>query len=81
MSTWHVWGDYVHTRPEHVGSAQLIAGQEHAAERTAQASGFDFKTRARNGFEPWAAAFRCEEDGGAEFAFACYPIIRGWKRV
>jgi hypothetical protein len=81
MSTWHVWGDYVQTRPERIGNAQLVSGEDRAAESTAKARGFDFDYRLRNGFMPWAATFRSEKDDDQEFAFAAYPIVRGWQRM
>ncbi len=81
MSTWHVWGDYVHTRPDRIGDAKVVAGNDKAAEKTAQASGFDLDKRIHNGFEPWAATYVSEEDDGQEFAFASYPIVKGWKKL
>jgi hypothetical protein len=81
MSTWHVWGDYVQTRPERIGSAKVVTGEDKAAEQTAKASGFDFDYRLRNGFMPWAATFAAEKDENQEFEFAAYPIVRGWQRV
>jgi hypothetical protein len=81
MSTWHVWGDYVQTRPEKIGNAQLVAGEDKAAQATAKSHGFDFDYRLRNGFMPWAATFRSENDDGQEFAFAAYPIVRGWEKA
>ncbi len=81
MSMWHVWGDYVQTRPDRIGNAQVLAGEEKAAEQTAKSHGFDFDYRLRNGFMPWAATFRCENDDDQDFAFAAYPIVRGWERV
>ena len=80
MSLWHVWGDYVHTRPECIGRAR-IAHDDRGARKTADANGFDFERRLRNGFEPWAAEFTAEDDEGLEFAFASYPTVRGWKRM
>ena len=81
MSTWHVWGDYMQTRPERIGNATIVGGEDQAAEHTAKASGFDFDYRLRNGFMPWAAAYRSEKDDEQEFAFAAYPIVRGWRRL
>lgn len=81
MSTWHVWGDFIHTIPERIGEATRVTAHEHAAKKTAEAQGFDFDRRLRNGFEPWAAAFVSESDDGLEFQFASYPIVRGWQRV
>jgi hypothetical protein len=82
MATWHVWGDYVHTLPERIGGARLReAGGHGAAVKTAQAHGFDLERRLRNGFEPWAAVFESENDDGQEFAFANYPVVRGWQRL
>jgi hypothetical protein len=81
MSTWHLWGDYIHTRPDRIASANLVPGQDERARKTAEASGFDFERRTRNGFEPWAAAYQSEQDDGLEFAFASDPIVRGWARI
>jgi hypothetical protein len=82
VATWHVWGDYVHTVPDTIGEASLVRGQEKAAQKTAEASGFDFKYRLRNGFEPWAAAFTADgKDDNVEFEFASYPIVRGWQKI
>lgn len=81
MSTWHVWGDYVHTKPERIGNAQLIDGEDDAARKTAQTQGFDFERRTHNGFEPWAAAYRSERDDGQDFEFASYPVVKGWQRI
>lgn len=82
MSTWHVWGDYVQTRPERIGNARLVPGEDKAAEQTAKTRGFDFDYRLRNGFMPWAATFATERDeDDQEFEFASYPIVRGWQRV
>jgi hypothetical protein len=81
MSTWHVWGDYYHTKPERIGTAKLLTGDDKAAQHTAEAQGFDFEKRMRNGFEPWAAAYEAEKDDGLDFAFASYPVVRGWARV
>lgn len=81
MSTWHVWGDYYHTKPERIGTAKLLTGDDKAARRTAEAKGFDFEKRMRNGFEPWAAAYESEKDDGLDFAFASYPVVRGWSKV
>ncbi len=81
MSTWHIWGDYVHTMPERIGNADLVSGHEKAAKHTAESQGFDFEKRTRNGFEPWAAAYACDSDDGQEFAFASYPVVKGWKKV
>ena len=80
MSDWHVWGDFRHTIPPHVGNATLVARESGAARRSADAHGFDFKRRVHNGFEPWAAEFSSDDDRDVEFAFAAYPTIRGWKR-
>ena len=41
----------------------------------------DLDYRLRNGFMPWAATFRSEKDDEQEFAFAAYPIVRGWQRM
>ncbi|HEY1974964.1 MAG TPA: hypothetical protein VGG89_00285 [Candidatus Baltobacteraceae bacterium] len=82
MAIWHVWGDYVHTLPEHIGDASVVRGQEKAAKKTAEGRGFDFTHRLRNGFEPWAAAFAADGDeGDVEFEFASYPIVRGWQKI
>jgi hypothetical protein len=80
MRTWHVWGDYCHTVPDRIGSARLVSA-EHSARNTAQANGFDFARRLRNGLEPWAAEFVCDDDDDIEFAFASYPTVRGWKKI
>ncbi len=81
MSMWHVWGDYVHTRPDLIGEARVIEGEQKAAEQTAKRNGFDFDRRVRNGFEPWAAAYSAENAGDQEFAFASHPIVRGFRLV
>jgi hypothetical protein len=81
MTTWHVWGDFVHTLPQTIGDAMLIDGEDRAARQSADESGFDFERRMRNGFEPWAATFRSENDAGQEFAYASCPIVRGWKKL
>jgi hypothetical protein len=79
---WHVWGDYVHTVPDRIGDASLVRGQEKAAKKTAEARGFAFTHRLRNGFEPWAAAFAADGDErDVEFEFASYPIVRGWQKM
>ncbi len=70
MSTWHVWGDYVYTKPDCIGNAKIVRDQDRAAEKTAEANGFDFKKRVHNGFEPWAATYISEKDDDQEFAFA-----------
>lgn len=80
MSTWHVWGDFIHTRPARIGSAQL-AREDGAARDKANEHGFDFDLRVRRGFEPWAAVFTCEDDVDQDAAFADCPIVRGWQRV
>ena len=80
MSRWHVWGDFVHTLPDRIGEARLERRDDAAAKRTADAHGFDYATRLRNGFEPWAASFTGGGDDQA-LAFAAYPIVRGWKRI
>ena len=82
MATWHVWGDYVHTLPDRIGDATVLRGDEKAAQKTADARGFDFQRRLHNGFEPWAAAFTSEgDDRDVEFEFASYPIVRGWQKL
>jgi hypothetical protein len=81
MQTWHVWGDYVHTRPERIGAAHLVSGKDDAARHTAEAGGFDFEQRTRNGFEPWTATYQGDEDDGQEFAFASAPTVRGWRKA
>lgn len=81
MGLWHVWGDYGQTRPDRIGNAQVVTGEDKAAEQTAKARGFDFDFRLRNGFMPWAATFRSERDDDQEFEFASYPIVRGWQKV
>lgn len=81
MSTWHVWGDFVHTKPERIGDAYLVSDDRGRPRQTAEANGFDFMRRLHNGFEPWAAEFAAESDRGLEFALASYPTVRGWKLV
>ena len=81
MQTWHVWGDYVHTRPERIGKARIIAGSDGAARRSAESAGFDLDRRTRNGFESWSAAYEAEKDEDQEFAFASAPTVRGWRRA
>ena len=83
MHAWHVWGDYVHTMPDRIGEAVLERGTDAAAKRSADAAGFEFDRRLRNGFEPWAATFSCENGdvSEVEFAFASYPVVRGWRRL
>ena len=80
MSNWHVWGDYCHTRPARIGDA-VLTREEGRARKTADANGFDFDRRLRNGFEPWAAQFESKDDARIEFEFASCPTVRGWKRV
>lgn len=80
MTAWHVWGDYVHTRPDEIAGARIVEN-DRGARKTADANGFDFARRLRNGFEPWAARFASDDDRDLEFAFASYPTIRGWKRL
>jgi hypothetical protein len=79
MSEWYVWGDYVHTMPERIGQA-VHREDAASAKRAAQAAGFDFERRMRNGFEPWAAVFDGPDGRDQESAFASYPTVRGWKR-
>lgn len=82
MATWHVWGDYIHTMPQQIGRAQRVSGEDAEARRTAEASGFDFDYRLRNGFEPWAAAFQADEGGADQsFAFTASNTVRGYRRV
>jgi hypothetical protein len=81
MSRWHVWGDFVHTLPDTIGNARIVTGEGKAAQRTAESQGFNFDKRVRNGFEPWAEAYVSEDDSGQEFAFAAYPVVRGWSRL
>ena len=83
MTTWHVWGDYVHTRPTQIGRARLVEGKDEGARRTAQADGFDLEKRTRNGFEPWTGTFESDDGDAAdqEFAFASCPTVRGWERA
>lgn len=81
MSIWHVWGDYVHTKPDRIGDARLVGQDRGRPRKTAEANGFDFTRRLHNGFEPWAAEFASEDDRGIEFALASYPTVRGWKRM
>jgi hypothetical protein len=80
MATWHLWGDYVHTRPEQIAGARLVENAS-GPRKTADANGFDFARRLRNGFEPWAAELVSDDDRDLAFAFASYPTIRGWKRI
>lgn len=81
MRTWHVWGDYTHTRPQQIGTACIVAGKDEPARRTAKGCGFDLERRTRNGFEPWAATFQSESGADEEFAFASFPTVRGWREV
>jgi hypothetical protein len=81
MKTWHVWGDYAHTLPQQIGSARILSPNDDSAKRTAEANGFDFERRVRNGFEPWAATFGSESDDHQEDAFAADPVVRGWKAL
>lgn len=81
MSSWHVWGDYVHTLPDRIGNARIVARESAQARRTADKDGFDFERRLRNGFEPWAAEAAADDDRDVEFEFAAYPVVRGWKRI
>ena len=81
MTKWYVWGDYVHTIPQRVGSATLVDCEDSGAKRAADAHGFDFERRMRNGFEPWAATFSSESDEDQEFSFASFPTVRGWQRL
>lgn len=80
MTRWLVWGDYVHTLPDRIGAAVLQERDDAAARRAADANGFEFETRTRNGFEPWAAAFVSEDDDAAPRDFTQYPIVRGFER-
>lgn len=81
MRVWHVWGDYCNTRPDTIGRARIVHDDRGRARKTAEAQGFDFQRRVRNGFEPWAAEFAGDDDGDIEFEFASYPTVRGWKRL
>ncbi len=82
MTIWHVWGDYVHTVPNAIGSATRDTTNDKSARATAKACGFDFETRMRNGFEPWAATFTGNGDPAAqEFAFSASGTVRGFKRL
>lgn len=81
MSTWHVWGDYIHTRPARIGSARMISDGDDEARQTADAHGFQFDLRMRRGFEPWSAIFSADDDEGQEYAFAQCPVVRGWQRI
>jgi hypothetical protein len=81
MTRWYVWGDFVHTMPERIGSAALERRDDAAARRAADAAGFDFERRLHNGFEPWAARFASEDGENAEFAFAAYPTVRGYRKL
>ncbi len=78
MSKWHVWGDFLHTKPHRIGEYHLIS-EGGSALTAAKREGFDFDKRTRNGFEPWAATFA--GDGGDEFAFASSPTVRGWCKA
>jgi hypothetical protein len=80
VTVWHVWGDYVHTRPALIAGARVVEN-DRSARKTADANGFDFARRLRNGFEPWAARFVSDDDAEVEFAFAAYPTVRGWKKI
>lgn len=81
MVTWHVWGDFIHTVPQRIGTATLVAGDEQLARTTAEASGFDFDYRSRNGFEPWSAVFTGEDDTDEQaFAFRSENTVRGFRR-
>ena len=81
MSTWHVWGDYIHAAPDIIGNARRASGDSVPARHSAEESGFDFDYRTRNGFEPWAYAFTAQTDTGLEFAFQSHPMVRGWRRI
>jgi hypothetical protein len=81
LSTWHVWGDYIHTVPERIGNARRVESDPEAASVTARSRGFDFDYRTRNGFEPWAATFESTSDDGVEFSLASCAIVHGWQRV
>lgn len=81
MGIWHVWGDYLYTRSPRIGAATLRDGGDRAARKTAEANGFDFESRTRNGFEPWAGTFDSEDDERQEQAFAGDPVVRGWAKV
>ena len=81
MIKWHVWGDFALTRPESIGAASAVAGEERSARETAERSGFDFERRIRNGFEPWAATYAAHDDDGQEFQFAACPVVRGWQKI
>ena len=80
MSTWHVWGDFLHTKPRRIGGYELVSDDDRAALATAKKEGFDFDKRTRNGFEPWAATF-AGDGPDDEFAFASSPTVRGWRKV
>lgn len=82
MSTWYVWGDFVHTIPQQIGNARLQNRDDRSARKVADEHGFDLERRIRNGFESWAATYAAErDDGEIEFSFACFPTVRGWHRV
>lgn len=81
MTTWHVWGTYGLVEPKRLGKAQCIAKEDHAARRTAEAQGFQWDEKCRNGMTPWASTFEASDDDGVEQEFANHPIVLGWKRV
>ncbi len=81
MSRWLAWGDFAYTLPERIGNASVQDRNDASARKAADAAGFAFKQRLRNGFQPWAASFTAENDDGQEDAFAAYPIVRGWRRI
>ncbi len=76
-----MWGDFFYTRPERIGRAALVSGDDHGARRAADEHGFKFEDRLHNGFEPWAAAYTCDDDHDQEFEFAKCPIVRGWQKI
>lgn len=80
MVIWHVWGDYVHTVPDQIGSARRVPDRDPHAAQTAEVNGFDMQHRRRIGYEPWAAAYEGNGDEDQSFAFAAYGTVRGWER-
>ena len=74
MRVWHVWGDYCHTRPDSIGPARIVHDDRGRARKTAEANGFDFQRRLRNGFEPWAAEFAGDEP---VIAFSPHYLLDG----
>ena len=82
MSIWHVWGTYGLVEPKHVGEARRVDKGDRAARKTAEANGFPWDEKCRNGFTPWASTFESSgDDQSLERAFANHPIILGWRRM